>query len=71
MEAFADDSGGDRRSVLTQREKERYILDFVSHQNAKRKAVDYPDVTKNLRKRVKRLQNVEEKVLLRILGKRK
>ena len=55
MDAFAEQVGGDRRSVLTEREKERHILDFVSHQNAKRKAVDYTDVTKNVRKKVKRL----------------
>jgi transposase-like protein len=67
IDAFADEAGGDRRSVLTQREKERYILDFVSHQNAKRKAVDYTDVAKNVRKKVKRVKNTDEKVLLRIV----
>lgn len=67
LEAFEDQAGGDRRSVLTQREKERYILDFVSHMNAKSQAVDYTDVTKNVRKKVKRLRNTDEKVLLRIV----
>ena len=50
VDAFEDQAGGDRRSILTEREKERYILDFVSHKNSKRKAVNYSDVTKNLRK---------------------
>lgn len=44
IEAFAEEVGGDRKSVLTEKEKERYILDFVSHKNAKGEAVDYPDV---------------------------
>ena len=67
MDAFAEQVGGDRRSVLTEREKERHILDFVSHQNAKRKAVDYADVTKNVKKKVKRLAKTDDEVLLRIV----
>ena len=67
VDAFEDQAGGDRRSILEEREKERYILDFVSHKNSKRKAVNYSDVTKNLRKRVKRLKNTDEEVLLRIV----
>jgi len=67
VDAFEDQAGGDRRSILAEREKERYILDFVSHKNSKRKAVNYSDVTKNLRKRVKRLKNTDEEVLLRIV----
>jgi transposase-like protein len=67
VDAFEDQAGGDRRSILTEREKERYILDFVSHKNSKRKAVNYSDVTKNLRKKVKRLKKTDEEVLLRIV----
>jgi transposase-like protein len=67
LDAFEDQAGGDRRSALTQREKERYVLDFVSHMNAKRQAVNYADVTKNVRKNVKRLRNTDEKLLLRIV----
>ena len=53
-EAFESHAGGDRRSKLTQREKERYILDFVSHKNAKSEAVDYKDVLNNVVKRTKK-----------------
>ncbi len=41
IEAFADEVGGDRKSVLGKRE---IHLGFVSHKNAKGEAVDYPDV---------------------------
>lgn len=34
LDAFADEAEGDRRSALTEREKQRHILNFVSHQNA-------------------------------------
>ena len=34
--------------MLTEKEKERYILDFVSHKNARGEAVDYPDVHANV-----------------------
>ena len=67
LDAFAEEAGGDRRSALTEREKQRHILNFVSHQNAKRKAVDYTDVTKNVRKKVKRVAKMDEKVLHRIV----
>jgi hypothetical protein len=61
--AFEEEAGGDRRSLLTEREKQRYILDFVSHQNAKRKAVDYKDVHANVIKKTKKevaLRTVQE-----------
>ena len=48
IEAFDPEAGGDRRSILTQREKERYILDFVEHKNAKGEPVDYKDVHANV-----------------------
>ena len=34
-DAFEDEAGGDRRSILTPKEKERHILDYVSLKNAK------------------------------------
>jgi transposase len=34
-EAFEDNAGGDRRSILTPKEKERHILDYVSLKNSK------------------------------------
>jgi transposase-like protein len=61
--AFEEEAGGDRRSILTEREKERYILDFVSHQNAIRKAVDYNDVHANVIKKTKKevsLRTIQE-----------
>jgi transposase-like protein len=67
VEAFEDRAGGDRRSLLSEREKERYIRDFVSHKNALRQAVDYVDVTNNLRKRLRRLKNTDEQTLQRIV----
>ena len=53
-EAFEDESGGDRRSILTQQEKERHILDYVSLKNAKGEAVDYVAVHKNVVKHTKK-----------------
>ena len=61
MEAF---EGGDRRSKLTERQKERYILDFVSDKNAKGEAVDYKDVHKNVIKHTKK--NVAERNVRKI-----
>ena len=63
MEAFESTAGGDRRSTLTQREKERYIEDFVSHNNAKGVPVDYKDVLAHVLRRTKKnvsLRTVEE-----------
>ena len=63
LSAFDEEVGGDRRSLLTEREKQRYILDFVSHQNTKRKAVDYKDVHANVIKKTKKevaLRTVQE-----------
>ena len=48
MEAFETKAGGDLRSLLTEQEKERYILDFVSHKNAKGVPVDYKDIHQNV-----------------------
>jgi transposase-like protein len=49
-----EEAGGDRRSILTEKEKQRYILDFVSSKNAKGEAVDYKDVHKNVVKSTKK-----------------
>jgi transposase-like protein len=54
IEAFEDRAGGDRRSLLTEREKERYIVDFVSLKNHKGEAVDYTDVHQNVVKKTKK-----------------
>src|SRR6185437_2360527 len=54
INAFEDEDRGHRRSELTDREKERYILDFVSHKNAKGEAVDYKDVHANVIKYTKK-----------------
>ena len=67
VDAFEDLAGGDRRSLLSEREKKRYIHDFVSHKNALRQAVDYVDVINNLRKRLRRLKNTDEQTLQRIV----
>ena len=67
VDAFEDLAGGDRRSLLSERERERYIRDFVSHKNALRQAVDYVDVINNLRKRLRRLKNTDEQTLQRIV----
>ena len=64
MEAFESAAGGDRRSLLTEREKERYILDFVSHNNAKGVPVDYKDVHQNVIKHTKK--EVSERTIRRI-----
>ena len=64
MEAFEDEAGGDRKSILTQREKDRYILDFVAHKNANGEAVDYKDVQKNVVKHTKK--DVSERTVSRI-----
>jgi transposase-like protein len=64
MEAFESQAGGDRRSKLTERQKERYILDFVSHKNAKGEAVDYKDIHKNVIKHTKK--NVAERTVRKI-----
>ena len=55
-EAFEDNAGGDRRSILTPKEKERHILDYVSLKNAKREPVDYVSVHKNVVKQTKIFQ---------------
>ena len=47
-DAFEDEAGDDHRSILTSKEKERHILDYVSLKNAKREPVDYPNVHKNV-----------------------
>jgi len=64
VEAFEDEAGGDRKSILTQREKDRYILDFVAHKNANGEAVDYKDVQKNVVKHTKK--DVSERTVSRI-----
>jgi transposase-like protein len=48
IDAFEDEAGGDRRSLLTEKEKQRHILDFVKSKNSKGEAVDYTDVHKNV-----------------------
>jgi hypothetical protein len=40
-------SGGDRRSILTSKEKKRHVGDFIE-KRAKKEAVTYPEVKKNV-----------------------
>jgi len=54
VDALQEEVRGHRRSILTQREKERFILDYVSHKNAEGIAVDYKDVHKNVVKHTKK-----------------
>jgi hypothetical protein len=63
-EAFEDDAGGDRRSILTPKEKERHILDYVSLKNSKREPVDYVNVHKNVVKQTKK--DISERTVQRI-----
>ena len=67
-EAFEDDAGGDRRSILTPKEKERHILDYVSLKNSKREPVDYVNVHKNVVKQTKK--DISERTVQRIGKKR-
>jgi hypothetical protein len=63
-EAFEDNAGGDRRSILTPKEKERHILDYVSLKNSKREPVDYVNVHKNVVKQTKK--DISERTVQRI-----
>ena len=58
-EAFEDNAGGDRRSILTPKEKERHILGYVSSKNSKR-----VNVHKNVVKQTKK--DISERTVQRI-----
>ena len=47
------ESGGDQRSILTQKQKKRYISDFVN-QRSKEEAVNYSEVRNHVKKKIKK-----------------
>ena len=46
-------SGGDRRSILTEKEKKKHVRDFIV-KSSKKEAVTYPDVKKNVESKTKK-----------------
>ena len=46
-------SGGDRRSILTQKEKKKHVADFIE-KSSKKEAVIYSEVKKNVEKKTKK-----------------
>ena len=47
------ESGGDQRSILTQKQKKRYISDFVT-QRSKEEAVNYSEVRSHVKKKTRK-----------------
>jgi transposase-like protein len=48
VEAFEPEAGRGRRSILTEKEKEKHILKFVIHKNVIGEPVDYKEVHENV-----------------------
>lgn len=46
-------SGGDRRSILTQKEKKKHVKDFIE-KSSKKEAVNYAEVKKNIELKTKK-----------------
>lgn len=60
--SLSKQAGGDKRSILTQKEKKSHIYDFIE-KKSKKEAVNYTEVQENVEKKTKKkiaLRTVQE-----------